>query len=190
MKRIFFVVLIVLGMLVASTGIALAGSAIELKLVRNDVAGPTFIFRVSGTFTNDELNSFVKVQGGDHVPLYCRQIEDDTVICHAARTIGGKNVTIYFGGAKFWVKVPEQSLPKYCYNAYDWWGFTGNMWVNFGPLCQNGPAEPFDTATYSYSIGGTTYGGWVQFYDFDAWSSCPTPAPYTGPAYYYPGCPP
>ncbi|MCZ2127597.1 MAG: hypothetical protein LC099_07470 [Anaerolineales bacterium] len=182
MKKTFFALLTLLGLLFASVGTAFAGTAIELTQVRNDEAGPTFIFRVSGSFSADELNSFVKVQGGDRVPMYCRQLDDKTAICHAARTIGGKNVTIYFGGSKFWTKVPDRA--PYCYKA--WNSFWTNSWVNYGPICQDEPAEYGEIGYYTYN--GQVWP--VEFYDFDVSGNCsPDPVPYDGPAYYFPSCP-
>ncbi len=180
MKKTFFAVFVLLGMLVATTGAAFAGSAIELKTVRNDSAGPTFIFRVSGTFTSDELNTFVKVQGGDNVPLYCRQIEADTAICHAAKTIGGKNVIVYFGGAKFWTKVPEQSV---CYNVYDWPAPSSlsSDWKKIARHCQDGQAEIEE----QISVYNPDYDSVYNFDYFPAGLDCSLPTNNQGKGYYY-----
>ena len=89
MKRIFVSALILAALLAVTTGTAFAGSALELVQVRNDEGGVRFIFRVTGEFSQDELNSgFVQVEGGDDFPLYCAQKDATTVVCQTSKRPG------------------------------------------------------------------------------------------------------
>lgn len=190
MKKLFTTTLVLLALLAMNTGTAFAGSALELYKVQNNGGGPTFTFRVVGEFSKDELSSgFVQVDGGDAFPLYCSQTAPDTVVCHASKKVGGHDVVVGFGGARFWQYVPEfvpRSGCKYSYSAWDWW-HTSPTWVDYGPICQDAPAEFFDLAYYEY--GGSYWD--VYFYDWDVSDNCgPDSVPYDGPAYYFPVCPP
>jgi hypothetical protein len=188
MKRIFSTILIVLALLALSTGTVFAGSAMELLEVRNDGAGPTFIFRVIGEFSRSELESgFVHVNGGDDLPLYCAQTDATTVVCHTPKKAGGKDVVVGFGNARFWVFVPE-TRRNYCYSVWDWWDFTNYQWTNFGPICQEEPANAYDASTYDIPEQGI-YDAPVIFYDYNVSGNCTPPVPYDGPAYYHPSCP-
>ena len=172
MKRIFATVLVLLTLLVLTTGTAFAGSALELVDVRNNAGGPTFIFRVTGEFAESELTGgVVSVEGGEDFPLYCAQTDADTVVCHTSKKIGGENVVVGFGGARFWTFMPTEIR---CYPVYDWnltGGGIGNGWANYGPYCQDGAAEdhqqiffwtpPFGTSTYYYFTAGVDgFLGW------------------------------
>jgi hypothetical protein len=120
MKRLLFTTLVLTALLSMTVGTAFAGSALELVSVQNNGGGPTFTFRVNGEFSPDELSgSFVQVEGGDNFPLYCAQTAPDEVVCHASKKIGGKNVVVGFGGARFWTDVPEQRIHQACYPVYD-----------------------------------------------------------------------
>jgi hypothetical protein len=190
MKRFFVSVLVLAAMLAVTTGTAFAGSALELVEVRNSDGGVTFIFRVTGEFSQDELNSgFVQVEGGGDFPLYCAQRDATTVVCHTTKKTGGSNVVVGFGGARFWTDVPEASHTPYCYKVWDWFPETNFAWVDVGPHCQDEEAQRYDWVEFYVPQYG--YTDWVQFYDFDI-STPPGVCggvPYDGPAYYYPNCP-
>lgn len=191
MKRFFLTSIVLITLLALSTGMVLAGSATELLELRNDGGGPTFVFRVTGDFTRSELDSgFVHINGGDDMPLYCAQTTPTTVVCHTSRKVGGHNVVVGFGNARFWLFVPvARSSKLFCYSAWDWYSFTNFQWTDFGPICQEEPANPLDIATYNIPEQGI-YGAQVQFYDYNVVGNCNPPAPFTDPAYYYPNCPP
>lgn len=192
MKKIFSTIVILIALLTMTTGAAFAGSVLELVGVRNGGGGPTFVFRVTGEFSRSELESGFVTVDGETFPLYCVQQDADTVVCHTSKVVSGHEVVVGFGGARFWDKVPEQSSGKsgnYCYSAWDFWDFTNNQWTDFGPICQDEPAQYGDVSYYDYPAEGI-YGSYVEFYDFDVSDNCgPDSVPYYGPAYYYPSCP-
>lgn len=175
MKKIFMTTLVLLAMLGMTAGTVFAGSALELVDVKNNASGPTFIFRVTGEFSESELNGgFVSVEGGNDYPLYCEQIDADTVVCHTSKKVAGHDVVVGFGGARFWVAVPSQT---FCYQAYDWnytpggWLFDSEYWSNFARHCQENPAAAGDrivlfnpewgaSYTYTYYPGGVDAYGW------------------------------
>ncbi|MBE7433853.1 MAG: hypothetical protein HS100_08040 [Anaerolineales bacterium] len=153
MKRLFFTALVLTALLAMTAGTAFAGSALELRSVGNNQGGPTFVFRVTGEFSNSELTGFVQVQGGDDFPLYCSQTSPTEVVCHASKKVGGHDVVVGFGGARFWTYVPEPGPGRsFCYPVYDWLGLpdTVNLWVQFETACQESPANPSTTyVTYN-----------------------------------------
>lgn len=190
MKKFFVTALILFSLLVVTTGTAFAGSALELVQVRLDGGVPTFIFRVTGEFSISELEGgFVQVDGGEAFPLYCTQTAADTVVCHSSKKANGQDVVVGFGGAKFWTDLPEAEIAKqYCYSAWDWYDFTNFEWTDFGPICQDEPAQAGEWSSYDYPAEGI-YGAEVEFFDHDVSGNCSDPVPYNGPAYYYPSCP-
>jgi hypothetical protein len=106
-------------MLVSIAAAPLAGTAIALLEVRNDSdGGIMFVFQVDGQFSKSELKGVVHVQGGDDYPVYCAQVSETQVNCSTSRKTAGQNVSITFGGAIFWDRVPE-SRPQYCYDVWD-----------------------------------------------------------------------
>jgi hypothetical protein len=120
MKRLFFASIVLTALLSMTVGTAFAGSALELVSVQNNGGGPTFTFRVNGEFSPDELSGgFVQVEGGEVFQLYCAQTAPDTVVCHTSKKVGGHDVVIGFGGARFWEYVPETFIhASVCYPAY------------------------------------------------------------------------
>lgn len=184
MKRIIFTVLMLTALLAMSTGIAFASSVLGMS-VSNGGGGPTFTFTVSGDFS--KLNGIVEVQGGDSFPLYCRQTDETTVVCHATKKITGENVVVTFGGSTFWASVPLPSIGQgsgnntpSCYNVYGWNNdFFNNPtdWVLAGTNCQNTPASYGDTIefpfannfvpynTYYFSNTGTISCGFSEYGD-------------------------
>lgn len=162
MKRFLVSVLVLAALLALTTGTAFAGSALELVEVRNRNDGVKFIFRVTGEFSRDELNSgFVQVEGGDDFPLYCAQKDESTVVCHTSKQVGGSNVVVGFGGSRFWAYIPEY-IPEaqWCYQVYDW-EFTEfpTYWESGGVYCQDQPAESLDHI-YFYNLI------WEESYDY------------------------
>ncbi len=190
MKKIKYASVILIVLLALTTGTVFAGQALELIEVRNKDSGPTFVFRVTGEFTKEELNNgFVVVQGGDDYPLYCGQKQEDRITCHTTKKVGGHHVAIRFGNARFWTYVPAAN---YCYNIWDWL-IPPNIsaWTNFGEHCQDNEANNGDTIQY--------YNNYVNSYETVQFFEIYTPlsgtcamigAPPSNEAgYYYPICP-
>lgn len=200
MKQHFPIALVILSLLVALVGIAAAPPSsgvirlVSVQYVPNK--GPVFTFEVSGKFPRSALKGIVYVQGGGNYPLYCTQVDENTVKCSTSQKVSDINVSLTWGGSTFWTYVPEAPTPptppsgptRYCYSIWDWWDFTDNQWTDFGPHCQDVPAKAGDTTTYTVpSPLGSFESDPVDFYEEDV-SKCEPPA-YNGPAYYYPGCP-
>jgi hypothetical protein len=190
MKKILNIFVVTLTLLGISTTTVFAGDAIELLEVRNNGAGPTFIFRVRGEFTKAELNDgFVVVQGGDDYTLHCGQKHDDRVTCHTTKKVGGHNVVIGFGNARFWTYVPEAVV---CYSIWDWFiPPNADAWTNMGTHCQGDGANTGDTIQY-YNQYSNSYGS-VMFFEVytplvGTCASVGTP-PVNEAGYYYPECP-
>lgn len=184
MKKIVLSVFLLLALLAGSTGTAFAGSALELVEVRNDEGQPKFVFRVTGEFSKAELESgFVQVDGGDYFPLYCAQVDADTVVCHTSVQVTGQNVVVGFGGARFWDRVPEKAPA--CYNVYDWenTGFFPTAWALQGVNCQDSEASFGDMIFDFYAPDYDNYYDYMYLPgDFCGWAD-------PGEGYYYPFCP-
>ena len=151
--------------LVSIAAAPLAGTAIALVEVRNDAGGGImFVFRVEGQFPRSELKGYVQVQGGDGYPVYCAQVSETQVNCSTSRKAAGQNVSITFGGATFWDRVPE-SRPQYCYNVWDWPLAFGNEGEIVGAVgyevqtihCQNSPANYGDIVEIYNPVWEGTY---------------------------------
>ena len=192
MKRVFSTILVLLTLLALTTGTAFAGSALELVDVRNDQGGPTFIFRVTGEFSEGELNGgFVSVEGGEDYPLYCEQIDADTVVCHTSKKVGAHDVVVGFGGARFWVNVPD--VKTYCYKVYGWNSqFPPTFptdWMLAGSHCQTGPANTDDIIQFDFVNNSEAFGDYSDYIfndtgaDFLVTPSCEFNFP--GDGYYY-----
>lgn len=194
MKKIFSTFFVLIALLAMTTGAAIAGSALELVSVSNNGAGPTFVFRVTGELSQEELQSgFVSVEGGEDLPLYCAQQDETTVVCHTSKKAGASAVVVGFGGARFWVDVPDETTeraPQFCYPVWSWDASTGFNWTEYGPLCQDAPAVLFDGAYFEDMPANFFFGYYIEFFDVDVSDECgPDSVPYTGPAYYTPACP-
>jgi hypothetical protein len=188
MKKILTTTFIVLTLLTIPVSSVFAGSALELIEVRNDSAGPTFVFRVTGEFSKVELNTgSVHVQSGDDYTLHCGQKQEDKVICHTTKKVGGNNVVLVFGNARFWTYVP---IARICYSIWDWLiPPDPSAWTDFGPHCQD-HADHGDQIQY-YNQYSDSYWS-VTFYDFYtplAGTCALVGQPPEGPAYYFPSCP-
>ena len=157
MKKILLAGFLLLSLLVSTTSVAFAGSAMELLEVKNNGAGPTFIFRVIGTFSRSELDGgYVSVSKGDDYPLYCAQISSDRVVCHTSKKVGGHEMVVGFGGARFWVSVPEQII---CNPVYDYsYPSPSTFWQLQGNYCTDPDNLSSSIAFYS------PY--WGDYYDY------------------------
>lgn len=207
MNRVLLTGLLLASMLVATTGSVLAGSALELISVTNGGGGPAFTFRVSGEFSPSQLKGSGQVSGGEGFPLHCARQDETTVICHAPKKISGQSVSVTFGGATFWTDVPQPQLgggggnSQYCYSL--WANIKGtsvsadNIYIggvlvaqsaavnntvnlsyqDFGPICQDAPANEHDIVILDIGGGYQTYG----FFDPSPASFC---SPDHGSAYY------
>ncbi|HCB01397.1 MAG TPA: hypothetical protein DEP19_03350 [Anaerolineae bacterium] len=190
MRKILNSIVALIVLLALTTSTVFAGQALELIEVRNNSAGPTFIFRVSGEFTKEELNTgFVVVQGGDDYTLHCGQKHGDRITCHTTKKVGGHNVVIGFGNARFWTYVP---LPNVCYSIWDWLVPPDpNAWTNFGTHCQERDANPGEIIQY-YNQYSDAYES-VMFFDIYtplSGTCAVTGYPPTNEAgYYFPSCP-
>ena len=198
MKKYLVTILVLLSMLIiqVSTVAAapMASGTVSLVSVSHGFKGPIFTFTVSGDFSKKELKGTVHVQGGADYGLHCAQKDDTTVTCTTSDKVSGVNVSVTFGGSTFWTYVPEAPTltpdlapTEYCYSIWDWWDFTDNEWTDFGPYCQDTPAEEGDIIFYTVPDPNGSFEFPSMFLEenifegyCDAWA---------GSAYYYPGCP-
>lgn len=189
MRKIISSVVTLIALLALTTNTVFAGQALELIEVRNRDSGPTFVFSVIGEFSKEELNTgFVVVQGGDDYTLHCGQKHEDRITCHTTKKVGGHNVVIGFGNARFWTYVPEANI---CYSIWDWLIPPGApAWTNFGSHCQDAEANPGDTIKY-YNNYSNTYESVVFFEIYTPLTgTCAVVGqPPSGHAYYFPVCP-
>jgi hypothetical protein len=190
MRKIINSAVVLIVLLALTTSTVFAGQALELIEVRNDSAGPTFIFQVSGEFTKEELNTgFVNVSGGELYTLHCGQKHGDRITCHTTKKVGGHNVVIGFGNARFWTYVPN---PYMCYQIWDWLiPPSMSAWTNFGEHCQDSHANTGDTIQY-YNQYSNAYES-VMFFEIytPLVGTCAVLGypPTNGAGYYYPSCP-
>lgn len=123
----------------------------ELVSVSNNGGGPTFVFRVNSEFPASELHGgFVQVEGGDSFPLSCVKTDETTVVCHASKQVGGQNVVVGFGGARFWQHVsgPHSGggrTSQYCYPVYDLINNAPGVWHDYESHCTDEEAAWGDT---------------------------------------------
>lgn len=191
MKKMISFVIVLLVLITYPTNTVFAGTALELIEVRNNSAGPTFIFRVAGDFTKPELSDgIVNVSGGELYALHCGAEQNgNIVVCHATKKVGGHNVVIEFGNARFWTYVPA---PNICYTIWDWLiPPAPDAWTDFGQYCSEYEAQVGDTLEY--------YNEYSDAYETVTFFEVYTPLVGTcaalgypsnnEPAYYYPECP-
>jgi hypothetical protein len=197
MKKYLITVLTLLIVLaVQSAGIVAAAGSLTLVGVSQTEKGPVFTFRVSGKFSKSELKGSVHVENGGDYKLHCTQVDDDTIKCNASEKVSGVNVSVSFGGSTFWTYVPEapastsspssSSSSQYCYSIWDYWEFTDGEWADFGPHCQDTPAEHGDEILYTVPDPGGSFEAPVWFIEEDMPEYCDIPN--YGPAYYYTPC--
>lgn len=193
MKKYLITIFALLAMLVIQVGSVaaapMADGTATLVSVSHGKNGPVFTFSVSGKFSKAELKGSLHVEGGADYSLHCTQVDETTVKCTTSDKVTGVNVSLSWGGSTFWTFVPEVPGPtQYCYSIWDWWDFTGFEWTDFGPYCQDMPAEEGDIIFYTVPDPNGSFEFPSMFLEenifegyCDAWA---------GPAYYYPGCPP
>lgn len=111
MKKVLFVAFVIVA-LFASIAAAPMQTSVTLVGVSNGGGGPMFTFHVNGpvNLNNGVVHSVEGEYQGDF-PLFCKQEDENTVICHATKKLSGDWVTVEFGGSKFWVQVPEKGEP-------------------------------------------------------------------------------
>jgi len=79
------------------------------------------------------------------------------------------------------LKVPTRGNIQYCYSVWDW-PDTPEEWFDYGPHCQDAPAQVGDSIPNEYSPG------WWDTVEFSNSGSDICSAPEHGPAYYYNDC--
>jgi hypothetical protein len=193
MKKYLVTVFVVLAMLAMFTGTVAAaplasGTITLVSVVYVPGKGPVYTFEVSGNFSKSDLEGSLRIVGGGNFNLHCTKVDKATVKCTGPKKAAGKNVVVSWGGAAFSASVPKavEKDAGYCYSVWDYWAFTGNVWTDFGPYCQDTPAQAFDIATYTVPDPGGSYPADVIFVD-DANAAFCTSF-YAGSAYYYYGC--
>jgi hypothetical protein len=191
-KKSLIALVLVFSMLVAFVGTVSAaplasGTATLVSVDYIPGKGPVFTFLVSGKFSNSELKGSLHIENGEDFDLHCSQVDSTTVKCTVSKKAAGKHVALSWGGSTFWTSVP--AAPEHCYSVWDWWDFTNYQWTDFGPHCQEQAAKAGDETTYTVPDPTGSFDGWAVFIDQDVSGKCGGTVPYTGPAYYYPGCP-
>jgi len=182
MKKSLLVIMMVLSMLAMFAGPVSAaplasGVATLVSVEYVPGKGPVFTFAITGEFTKAELKGALHVDGGDDFDLYCIQVDSSTVTCTVSKKAAGKNVSLTWGGAKFWTSVPAVS--EYCYSVYDY--DLSDSWKNYGENCQERPAQYGDTILWHNPDWGDTLN-----HIFLPELPC---AGISGDAYYFPFCP-
>lgn len=193
MRKYPITVLFLLTMLaVQSVGVVAAAGVITLVGVSQTEHGAAFTFRVSGKFSKAQLKGFVHVENGGDYGLHCTQVDEETIKCKTSQKVSGVNVSVSLGGSTFWAYVPEAPAPspsQYCYSVWDYWDFTNYQWTDFGPYCQDAPANQGDIILYTVPDPTGSFDSPAIFIEEDVSDACSDPVPYNGPAYYYPFCP-
>ena len=178
MKKYLVTILIVLSMLAMFAGTASAAANIEFLGGTWTGHGVNFKFNVSEKLPGVWITATVSWDGGS-AKMTCNQ-EGDIVTCAGPKSAADKNITVTFQGISYSTYVNSHS---YCYNVWDWWDFTNNEWTNFGPYCQESPANEGDIITYTVPDPAGSFESWAEFY-----TEVPDCAP-PAPGYYYPSCP-
>ena len=81
-----------------------AGEVVELESAHGGASGTVFIFKVDGEFSGAELQGSVQTGDGTVFPLYCAQLNAETVRCLTSSKVWG-DVTVTFGGISFATRV-------------------------------------------------------------------------------------
>lgn len=198
MKHRVSTVLIVLSLLLALVSVAAApkasGSATLIGAGYVAGKGVVFTFHIDGKFSNSDLKGSVFVDGGGKYGLDCVKVDSETVKCTAPKAVAGHDVTVMWGGSTFWTHVAGIPDPStgYCYGVWSYWTPEEfeNGWRDFGPHCQDAPAQDGDPFTYTVPDG--TY-PWQEgsieeeVIFFEDPSACEY-MPNHGAAYYYDYC--
>jgi hypothetical protein len=162
MKKQLIVIVIVLAMLAAFTGTAVAaplasGSATLVSVVFVPGKGPVYTFEVSGKYSKADLEGILQVQGGVSFDLHCAQVDSSTVKCTSSKKAAGKNVTLSWGGAVFSASVPVAPAES-CYGIWDWeYAIPPTTWVNYGNHCQLRPAHEGDSIDWYNPVWDDTF---------------------------------
>lgn len=197
MKNRFSNVLVILSLLLALVSVAAApkasGTATLIGAGYVEGKGVVFTFHIDGKFSESDLKGSVTFQGGGNYGLDCVKVDSETVKCTASKAVAGHDVIVTWGGSTFWTHVagiPSKSseTAQYCYGVWDFW--TEEQieagWVDFGPVCQDEPAEEGDEFWYTVPEG--TYPEQEGSFESPTWfvndpDACEVPD--HGPAYYW-----
>jgi hypothetical protein len=182
MEKRLLIVLVLLSLLTALIGVAanpMDGGTATLLGVDFVKGKVVFTFKVTGDYTAEDLEGTMVVDGKSY-NLSCRKVSHDIVKCKSTKKAANNEVALYWGGAAYTAEVHDFSGPSYCYGVWDWDG--DDVWQNYGPHCQDTPAQ---------------YGDWITYYNPDWDQNWPVRfeqegrecAPKAGDAYYYDGCP-
>lgn len=166
MKKLLFTFVILLSMLVATTGSAFAAPLkdgyLTLVEVRNDTyGGVIFVFSIVGELSEKELKNGVIFFEDVKYGLHCKS-ENSVLTCTTSQATAGHNVTVNVGGFIFWTFIPEKgpaTPSQYCYGVYDVYYNEDSMehsWQQFDTHCQDAPAnygdllEDFENPDFGY----------------------------------------
>ena len=184
MKKYLVAILVVLTMLVAQVGIVAAAPMADGIVTFAGVQyvagkGPVFTFKVSGKFSKAQLKGSLHVENGADFTLHCTQVDAKTVTCNVSQKVSGVNAVVTWGGATFWVYVPEAPTvqSEYCYNVYDY--DLDYVWQSYGTHCQGVPAQFGDMIPW-YNPD------WDDYYDAIFYWEGPICSGIVEDAYYYP----
>lgn len=184
MKNRFSVVLIVLSLLVALVGVAAApkapGAVTLIGAGYVEGKGVVFTFHITGKVSKSDMKGGVTVDGGGNYGLDCVKVDSETVKCTAPKGVAGHDVTVTWGGSTFWTHVAGIPDPKFCYSVYDYDRY--DVWQDYGPHCQDEPAQYVDMITY-YNPD------WDDEYNYWFLPEGPECSGISGDAFYYWGCP-
>lgn len=184
MKKVLYTTLVLLAMLFSAVGTAAAapmaaGTVTLIGAGYVEGKGVVFTFHVDGKVSRSAMKGSVHVDGGGNYGLDCVQQDSDTIKCTAPKAVAGNNVSVTWGGSTFWTHVAGIPDPQYCYSVYDY--DMEGVWQDYGPYCQDTPAE---------------YADWIEFYNedwedsYDYWflPEGPECSGKSGDAYYFLGC--
>jgi hypothetical protein len=180
MKKQLLIVLVLLSLVTALVGVAAApmrgGTATLLGVgfVRGRVV---FTFKVTGDYSAEDLVGRMVVDGQSY-KLQCRKVNFETVKCTSTQKAQNNEEILYWGGAAYTAEVHDASDASFCYGVFDWNPEGG--WKDYGPHCQDGPAQYEDSLLWDNpDWGTTTY--WFEPYG-------PACSGLSGDAYYYDEC--
>jgi len=186
MEKRLLIVLVLLSLLVALVGVAaapMAGGTATLLGVGFTHGRVVFTFKVTGDYSAEDLEGLMVVDGQSY-NLNCRKVNFEIVKCTAPKKAENHTVNLYWGGTAYTAEVHDASGPEYCYGVWDYWDFTDNAWTNFGPQCQEAPAQVGDELWYTVPDPTGSFEAPVWFENSPA---CDT-TPNHGPAYYWDDC--
>ena len=185
MQKYVITSLVVLSMSLMMVGTAAAaplavGTATLVSVQYVPGKGPVFTFQVTGEFSKSELNGSLHIEGRGNFDVHCTQVDDTTVKCMSSAKVSGVNVSLTWGGAKFWTNVPE--APVFCYDIYDWNYPVEDAWQLYETNCQETRANYGDFFFWDNPDYGTS-----PYVFLPESPACPFYQP--GDGYYFPACP-